>query len=114
MKPSSPESVADQYRAGVGAIVHTADQLANDHWDLPACGEWTATETARHVLAVARWYHAWLDRALDGETSRPFPPAKMEERNAAELTALTHLDGPSAAALFAASARDYLERTRDT
>lgn len=107
------DSVAAQYLAGVDAVTHTADRLTEAQWQLPACGEWSAAETVRHLVAVARWYHAWLDRALRGETSIPFCPAEMSRRNAAELAALTDLDGPTATTAFATTAHDYLERTRD-
>ena len=95
MASTSPGSVAAQFTSGVQAIARISSQLDGAQWEQPACGEWNATETIRHVLAVARWYHTWLDRALDDDLSRPFLPEDMDRQNAAELMALPELDGPT-------------------
>ena len=72
MTAPPPDAVLAQYRAGVDAFAEVAGRIDGSGWDLPACGSWTAAETARHVASVAGWYHDWLDRALAGDHSRPF------------------------------------------
>ncbi len=109
----SMSKVQDQYRDGVAGFVGVAGGLSSAGWDRIACGKWTAVEVARHVLAVARWYDLWLDRALAGETARPFDSAEMAERNDAELAKLAHLSGPDAVSQFEQAALNYLERTTD-
>ena len=94
----------------MAAVVSQSDRMETTSWDKAACGEWTAAETVRHVLAVSRWYHSWLDRALAGELTRPFDSADMDRHNASELAGLSHLSGPDAAMEFAVTARDYLGR----
>lgn len=97
------------YRDGVDAVGATAASLDGD-WDAPACGDWNATEVARHLLAVVRWYHAWLDRALEGTTDPPFPADELPAANDAELARLVDLEGSAAVGQFASSARTYLDR----
>ena len=84
--------------------------MSSVEWGRRACGKWTATEVARHVLAVARWYHHWLDRAEAGETERPFVAAELAERNDAEIGRLADLSGREAVQRFEGVALDYLER----
>ena len=52
------------FREGVESVERIASGLSSRAWELPACGRWTGTQAARHLVAVARWYHAWLDRAV--------------------------------------------------
>ncbi|MDJ0769016.1 MAG: maleylpyruvate isomerase N-terminal domain-containing protein [Ilumatobacter sp.] len=108
----TPDAVAAVYLDGVRAVERIAGGLADPQWDLPACGAWTATETARHLAAVAGWYHEWLDRALVGELSRPFPAESIDAYTAASLDVHRDLDGPGAVAAFATSATAYLDRAR--
>ncbi len=100
--------VATLYREGVSAIV--AAGIDAQRWTRPACGKWTAADTARHVLAVARWYDSWLDRALTGDVSRPFAESALDERNDRELRGLRHVDGPEAIEGFEKFATAYLTR----
>jgi uncharacterized protein (TIGR03083 family) len=102
--------VADVYRDGVAAVVSVAADLRDDTWGRPACGKWSASDTARHVLAVVRWYDTWLDRALTGDASSPFPASSIDQRNDEEITAFSGIDGPNAVALFEVEALAYLAR----
>ena len=104
------ESVRSLYDEGVEALVATADGLTPAVWEQAACGEWTATELARHVLAVAGWYHEWLDRAERGDPTPVFDARDLALKNAEALGGLTDLDGPAAVAEFAHRARAYRER----
>lgn len=47
------DRVLHLYDDGVDAFAAAAGDLSADDWDRVACGEWTATHLARHVLAVA-------------------------------------------------------------
>ncbi|MDH3707391.1 MAG: maleylpyruvate isomerase N-terminal domain-containing protein [Acidimicrobiia bacterium] len=101
--------VEQMYRAGVDAVETITTDLGAA-WDEPACGEWTAAGVTRHLLAVSRWYHGWLDRALEGVSHPPFAADELPAANAADLAALESMPGPDAATAFATSARHYLER----
>lgn len=102
--------VKSLFLSGIEAVVAQSDQLHDTAWDTIACGEWSAADTARHVLCVSRWYHSWLDRALAGDTSLPFDSAIMDRENEAALDALGPVSGPQAVRQFANSANDYIER----
>ena len=106
----SPAAVIGQYRSGVRAIASTAARLDDGTWQRPACGDWTAETTARHVWSVADWYHDWLDRALDGDASVPFDERDMDLRTASALTRVGDVDGPTAVARFVDSAERYADR----
>ncbi len=97
--------VAVLYREGVAAVART-----DQPWDRPACGTWTAAETVRHVAAVARWYHDWLDRALAGDITRPFDGATIDERNATDVDALSDVAPHEAMRRFVDDAGSYLDR----
>ena len=66
-----PASVLRLYDEGVDAFAGAAGRLDPGAWALAACGDWTAADLARHVLAVAGWYHDWLDRAEHGDAEPP-------------------------------------------
>ena len=101
------DSVLHLYDEGVRAFEAAAAGLPPDGWDLTACGEWTAAELARHVLAVAGWYHEWLDRAERGDAAPAFGVEELGAHNARALAELAHLDGPAAVGQFVARARAY-------
>jgi uncharacterized protein (TIGR03083 family) len=103
-------AVVEQYLSGVRAIEDSAARLDEDAWQRPACGEWTAEETARHVLSVAGWYHDWLDRALEGTSSVPFDASDMDLHTAAALASAGDIDGPTAVARFVDGADRYADR----
>ncbi|MCH7789606.1 MAG: maleylpyruvate isomerase N-terminal domain-containing protein [Acidobacteria bacterium] len=96
------------YRSGVGDVVAVANRIEDAAWERPACGQWTATETAHHLLAVTDWYHAWLERSLRGELDPPFQVGEMDRQNELAKAAYTTLDGPSAITAFAERADQYL------
>jgi hypothetical protein len=102
--------VASLYRDGVTAIVATTGAFDDEAWLRPTCGKWNAADTARHVLGVARWYDDWLNRAIAGDTSRPFAESVIDARNDQALAARQHLSGSMAIVEFERAANDYLER----
>jgi uncharacterized protein (TIGR03083 family) len=104
------DSVLRLYDEGVHDFAAAADGLSAEGWDQLACGEWTATDLARHVLAVAGWYHDWLDRAERGDASPPFGVQELAAQNAEALRALSGLGGPEAMVQFVARARAYRDR----
>ena len=110
MSAPTRDQVADLYRHGVAAARAVAGRFDPSDWDRPACGHWSGIETARHLLAVARWYHSWLDRALAGDSSRPFDGSDIDARNELALAALDGMPGGQAVAEFADAALSYLER----
>jgi uncharacterized protein (TIGR03083 family) len=105
-----PDAVRRLYRSGVSAVAEATTGLDDTGWEQPACGQWDVADTTRHLVAVADWYHAWLDRAIDGDASAPFSPAEFEVRNRAEVEARRHLSGAAAATRFVDGANSYLER----
>ncbi len=48
------DQVAHLYCEGVEAIRKATVSIGADGWSRPACGNWNADDTARHLLAVAR------------------------------------------------------------
>jgi hypothetical protein len=99
------------YDEGVDRFAALAGRLRlPEEWERPACGSWTATQLARHVFAVAGWYHAWLDRAESGEASPPFDAGQLAAQNAAALTALEGLPASDAVIRFVESAHAYRGR----
>jgi uncharacterized protein (TIGR03083 family) len=106
----SPATVLRLYDEGVDAFAAAAGALGPGDWDRPACGSWTASDLARHVLAVARWYDGWLQRAERGDTAPPFGGSELAARNAAELEKLSGLDGPEAVERFVTTAYLYRDR----
>ncbi len=104
------EIVLSLYDEGVDAFAATADGLTPSEWAGTACGEWTAAELAAHLLAVAGWYHDWLDRAERGDAAPAFDVEDLASRNAKALSGLRDLDGPAAVAQFVDRARAYSGR----
>lgn len=108
-----PQKVQTLFAEGVSAVQNVAARLTDDLWTQPACGSWSAADTARHLLGVSAWYHEWLDRSLDGATTAPFPAAEIDAQNAAALAELLELSGPDAIDAFVDSATAYLERVTE-
>jgi uncharacterized protein (TIGR03083 family) len=102
--------VASLYTEGVDGVVAQAVGLTSAQWSAPACGSWSAADTMRHLVSVAGWYHDWLDRAIEGDESRPFPGEQIDAYTAAALDEQQHLTPDEAVAEFRRSATDYLER----
>jgi hypothetical protein len=105
------DEVLAMFDEGVAAFVTEAGRV--DDWSRPACGEWTATELARHVLSVIDWYHDWLDRAEAGDPSPAFPIDELDQRAAQSLREVGDVPGPEATARFAEEAARYTERLED-
>ncbi len=99
------DSVLRLYDEAVDAFAEWTEGLGPDGWARAALGEWTAADVARHVLAVAGWYHAWLDRAQRGDAQPPFGVAELAPRNAEALESMAGLSGSIAVAQFVESAR---------
>jgi Mycothiol maleylpyruvate isomerase N-terminal domain len=107
------DEVLAMFEEGVGAFVAEAGRLDVDGWARPACGEWSATELARHVLSVIGWYHDWLDRAEAGDASPAFPVEDLDEQAARSLAEIGDVPGPEATARFAAEAARYADRLEE-
>ena len=107
----SRQQVQELFGSGVDAIVSVTDRFTDDDWTRPACGTWDARQTATHVLGVVDWYHEWLDRAIDGDPSRPFPEAELDERAERDVERFADLSGPEAVRHFRTRADAYLQRT---
>ncbi len=113
MKPLVVEQdVASLYLYGIDAVVAATESLTEEQWHSRCCGSWSATSLAHHLLGVVGWYDAWLDRALVGTSSPPFPRADLDRRATDALVTHFSLSGPESIELFAERARDYLERAR--
>lgn len=110
MRTLSRSEVRRLYLDGVAGVRAVTRDLTPQQWEMPACGAWTATQTARHLVSVAGWYHEWLDRARAGETTPPFPGASIDAYTNAALDEHLDLGGREAVAAFADSATGYLER----
>ncbi len=67
MKPPNRDRVTKLYLEGVEAIERITASIDGTDWSKPACEEWTAAETARHLVGAIDWNSHWLDRAIDGE-----------------------------------------------
>jgi Mycothiol maleylpyruvate isomerase N-terminal domain len=106
------DEVLRLFDEGVHGFVRTAEGLAPGGWERRACGTWSAAELARHVLAVACWYHEWLDRAEAGDAAVPFPADELARRNAMALEKLAGTDAVTAVVQFAERTRAYGDRLR--
>lgn len=107
------DHVTRLFGQGVEAVKRVSSQMDANSWDVEVCGHWTATETARHLLAVTGWYHDWLDRAISGDQSRPFAGTDIDRHNEQALSTMQDVSGPDAIADFATSARTYLDRAAE-
>lgn len=105
------DSIVAAYHEGVDGIERIAARFSADDWARASgCADWSARDLAGHVLAVAGWWHSWLDRAERGDASPPFRWEDVAQRNAEALSALPDTSGPERIAEFAKSAHTYLER----
>ena len=98
------------YLDGVVGVERAAASLTADQWAAPACGEWTATDVARHLVVVVGWYHHWLDRALAGDASVPFARSTLDAHAQAGLDAAPASSGPDAVGRYSREAYRYVER----
>lgn len=102
--------VVGLYESGVAAVERITADFDHAAWASPACGEWSATTTAQHLVGVIDWYEAWLDRALTGVAAPPFAESEFTVRNQAGIEAHSDLGGPEAVQVFAERARAYVGR----
>jgi hypothetical protein len=111
MARETQTTVMRLYDEGVDRFVTlTGRRQLPDEWERPACGEWTTTVLARHLLAVIGWYHEWLDRAESGDASPPFSVEALARQNTQALLSLGDVPGPEAVSRFAAAAGAYGDR----
>ena len=104
------QGVSELYVAGVDAVRDVTSRFDQAAWSERACGEWTAADTARHLVAVVEWYDDWLDRAIAGDASVPFGEDEFERRNRLGIDRHLDLDGPATIGRFSTSAEAYLSR----
>jgi len=109
-----PIDVLPVYRDGVESVASVVREWDLTDWQRPACGDWTGEDVAAHLLGVVRWYHAWLDRALAGETNPPFPVTDLALENARTLEAIEPGPAPERLVEFRAEAERYARRLADT
>ena len=107
------ETVLTLYGSGVAAVVGAVDGWTDAQWARPACGEWSGTDLAGHLVTVISWYHDWLDRAIGGDAAPAFDAGALDERTALSLAALPPGTGPDRIDDFAASAARYARRLAD-
>lgn len=112
MTPLEPVQVIAQFEEGVAAIADHARGREGRAWHKTVVGEWSGHELARHLVAVTDWYHEWLDSALDGDATQPFPTKQLDGRNELAILDLRDLDGPEAIEQFVGRASDYADRLR--
>ncbi|MEL7207918.1 MAG: maleylpyruvate isomerase N-terminal domain-containing protein, partial [Actinomycetota bacterium] len=109
--PALPaDEILPLFREGVDALEDRGAALDEEGWQQLACGTWTAAEVARHVAAVAGWYHDWLDRSLTGDSSPPFGATDLGHRNHAAVHAAADEPPSAAMARFVDAARSYPDR----
>ncbi|MBV9952229.1 MAG: maleylpyruvate isomerase N-terminal domain-containing protein [Acidimicrobiia bacterium] len=101
------------FNEGVDAFCAEAARLDDAGWARLACGEWTATQLARHVLSVIGWYHDWLNRAEAGDASPAFPIEELDQHTARSLEQIGDMAGPDATERFRERAVLYAGRLVD-
>jgi hypothetical protein len=103
-------AVDELYASGLAAVGSVTAGYSDADWSRPACGHWTGTELAGHLVTVIGWYHDWLDRAEAGDASSAFPASELDVRTAAALAALPTGTGPDRIAEFTTRADAYRAR----
>jgi uncharacterized protein (TIGR03083 family) len=103
-------TVLPLYREGVDAVARVVDGWDDAQWSAPACGAWSGTDLAGHVLTVIGWYHSWLDRAEAGDATAAFPIGRLDDETARSLAALPDGTGPERIAEFVREATRYADR----
>ncbi len=98
---------------GVARVGRGAKNLSDSQWESRCCGDWTAADTARHLLALARAHHRWLDAAISGDNSLPDPAPVLDPDNEAAIRFLSEMSGPDAVAEFVRTAGRYANRVAD-
>ena len=98
------------FESGVTGVAGAVDGWSEADWDRPACGEWSGTDLAGHLVTVIGWYHLWLDHGLAGVVEPGFGIDKLDAQTAAALAALPPGDGPSRIDQFVDAADRYGDR----
>ena len=106
-------AVDELYAEGAAAVRTVTAAFTPAQWARPACGAWTGTELAGHLVTVVGWYDHWLDRAERGDASPTFPASELDAHTAADLAALPAGSGLDRVADFVARADAYRARLRD-
>lgn len=101
------------YDDGVEAVSRTVAGWDGEQWAKSACGVWSGTDLAGHILTVIGWYHAWLDRAEAGDATPAFPIEQLADETARSLAELPDGTGPDRIAAFVPEAQRYAERLRE-
>ncbi len=109
----SRDEVQQLFRSGVDAVVSVTAGFDTTDWNRPACGAWTARQTATHLLGVIGWYDEWLNRSLNGDQDRPFPAAEIDQRGEDDVRRSANVSGAEAVERFRSRANEYVERTTD-
>lgn len=98
------------FRAGVAGIAGVVDGWTDSDWARRACGAWTGTDVAGHLVNVITWYHDWLDRGIAGDRTPPFGIEELDRATASSLAALPAGTGPERVAEFCHGADAYATR----
>jgi uncharacterized protein (TIGR03083 family) len=107
---SDRRHVEELYASGAAAIASVTAGYSDADWSRPACGRWTGTELAGHLVTVIGWYHDWLDRGLAGIIEPAFPIDSLDTATVAALATLPDGTGPDRIATFTAEAQRYADR----
>jgi uncharacterized protein (TIGR03083 family) len=98
---------------GVARVGRGAKNLSAEQWNEPACGRWSAQDTARHLLSLSRSHHRWLDAGISGDTRIPYTRQFQNTENHAAIEFLADIDGTDAIAEFVRTAGRYANRVAD-
>lgn len=108
------EQVLALFGEGVDAIEslvsHFEPDPADRAWHRTVTEDWSVEELGRHLLAVADWYHEWLDRAEHGDGAQPFSSRQLADRNELEVHDRRMVSGPDSYRQFTDRSREYLRR----
>lgn len=110
MTQSAANAVTAAYREGVTGICRVAGTMTVRDWHRTACGDWSAGELARHLLAMSERHHDCLDRALKQQPGAPFPENELDDQNELGIHEKRDLAGHEAVVMFKQSADAYLGR----
>ncbi|MEO1065562.1 MAG: hypothetical protein AAFZ07_29450, partial [Actinomycetota bacterium] len=105
-----PATVVALHRSGHDALTSAIAADDTARWRQLVVGDWTATELARHLLAVVDRHHDELDRAEAGDTEPLYPHIQQAGRNELEILDRGRLDGPEAMEQFGERAATYTDR----
>ena len=98
------------FGSGLAGVTAAVAGWTPQDWNRPACGTWSGTDLAGHLVTVIGWYHDWLDRGLAGIVEPAFGIPDLDRQTAAALAALPAADGPTLLDEFGIAAEQYLDR----